>query len=114
MGLTLQTDYAVDAGDVTLTVIIGDGQLGSSLVRLGEKELATGDIDRLKIGKGSAIAGKELFVKTVVADVNDNTNHTSVRYELKGGAADQTFDLDASVDEEGGSVIYRATFDLKK
>ncbi len=114
MAVNLQTDYAVDSGDVSLTITIGDGQLGSSLVRLNDKELGIGEIDGLKVGKGSAVAGKELFIKTVVTDVNDKTDHTSVRYELKGGASDQTFDLDGSVDEEGGSVIYRATFNLIK
>jgi Icc-related predicted phosphoesterase len=113
MAAKLETDYVVAAGDISLSVIIGDGQLGSSLVRLGDEELAIGDVDRLKIGSGGAIAGKDLFIKTVVTDVNDNTDHTSVRYELKGGKADKVFDLEESADEEGGSVVYRATFTLK-
>ena len=114
MAVALNTEYEVGAGDVTLTVVIGEGQLGSSLVKVGEKQLTIGDVTKLKVGKGSAVAGKDLFIKTVVTDVNDKTDRTSVRYELKGGTVDKTFDLDATVDEEGGSVIYRATFALKK
>lgn len=113
MAVALQTDYQVGTGDVSLTITIGDGQIGSSLVRLGDKELASGEVKKQKIGAGSSLKGKTLFVKTVVADVNDQTNRTSVRYELKGGKVDRAFDLDASVEEEGGSVIYRATFELK-
>lgn len=114
MAVKLQTDYEVDTGDVTLTIIIGDGQIGTSLVRLDGKELAIGDVTELKLGKGSSLAGKELFIKTVVADVNDKTNNTSVSYQLKGGVSDREFHLDGSVNEEGGSVIYRAAFELKK
>src|SRR5437879_2658511 len=113
MGTTLVEDYAVAAGRVTLSVLVGDGQMGTSVVRLDQEQLAIGDITDLAIGRGPDIAGKQLFVKTVVTDVNDKTNHTSVRYELKGGKADKNFDLAESVDQEGGSIIYRATFALK-
>jgi hypothetical protein len=114
MAVALKTMYEVADAEVTVTVTIGEGQLGSSRVRVGDREVTVGDVSKVKIGKGSAIAGKELFIKTVVADVNDQTNRTSVSYELKGGKVDKTFDLDATVDEEGGSAIYRATFELKR
>jgi len=113
MAVVLHTEYEVGQGDLLLSVVIGEGQLGSSLVRLGERELAIGDVSRLKVGKGSTIAGKQLYIKTVVTDVNDQTDRTSVRYELQGGEVQKVIDLEASVDEEGGSVIYRARFDLK-
>ena len=105
MGTTLVEDYAVAAGRVTLSVLVGDGQMGTSVVRLDQEQLAIGDITDLAIGRGPDIAGKQLFVKTVVTDVNDKTNHTSVRYELQGGKADKNFDLAESVDQECGSII---------
>jgi len=110
---TLKTDYPVDTGAVVLTIKIGEGQLGTSVVRLGETQLDIGEIDVLEIGQGPDLAGQVLFIKTVVADVNDNTNHTSVSYELQGGKADKVFNLDGTADEEGGSVVYRASFSLK-
>ena len=51
-------------------------------------------------------------MKTVVTDVNDKTNRTSVTYELKGGVQPAEFSLEGTVAEEGDSIIYRASFDF--
>ncbi|HXF48795.1 MAG TPA: hypothetical protein VNL73_05150 [Verrucomicrobiae bacterium] len=112
MVIKLDTIYEVASGKVTLSVIIGEAQLGSSLVKLNDVELGIGQINNLSIGRGSDIAGKTLFIKTVVTDVNDKTNLTSVGYVFKGGKVDKRYDLNATVNEEGGSVIYRANFKL--
>ena len=110
---TLQTDYHVANGQVTLTIIIGDAQLGSSLVSLNGKELQRGDdIVDCPIGNGPDIKGKALKIDTVINDVNDATNHTSVTYQLKGGIQDSTYNLEGTVASEGDSLIYRATFNL--
>jgi hypothetical protein len=110
MAVTLDTTYHVGAGDIALTLSIGDGQLGSSRVLLGTKVLGQGDdITNLLIGKGPKLAGKSIDVKTVVSDVNDQTNHTSLTYSLRGGPAPADYQLSATVAEEGDSVIYRAT-----
>jgi hypothetical protein len=110
MAVTLDTTYAVGSGDITLTITIGDGQLGSSRVTLGKKVLAEGDeIATLPIGKGSILRDKAIQVKSVVSDVNDQTNHTSITYSLRGGPAAADYRLASTVAEEGDSVIYRAT-----
>ena len=113
MANELRKTYAVSQGPLKLTIIIGDAQLGSSRVVLGDKELARGEIKDLPIGDGSVIAGKTLFIKSVVTDVNDKTNHTSITYVLRGGKEDKEYVLSEDVGKEGGSMIYRATFDLR-
>lgn len=110
MAIRLETTYEVAAGVVSLTVTIGNAQMGASLVRLGAKEIGFGEVKDLVVGKGPAIRGKTLTVKTVVSDVNDKTNLTNVRYSLVGGKVPKDYDLEASVDGEGDSIIYRAYF----
>ncbi len=103
-------EYAVAEARVTLSIVYGDAQLGSSLVKLDDERLAKGsDITDLSIGDGPAIAGKKLRLKSVVTDVNDMTNHTSVTYVLKGGKEDREFSYDCTVQQEGDSAIYRGT-----
>lgn len=110
--VSMETDYKVATATVKLTVIVGDAQIGSSLVRLDAAELGRGDINGLTIGKGPQTRGKTLSIKSVVTDVNDATNHTSITYAISGGAADQMFSQMAMVDEEGDSVIYKASIHL--
>lgn len=113
MATELETDYFVGDGDIKIDVTIGQAQLGASLLRLGQKQLALGDVVNQLVGKGPGLKGKVLFVKTIVSDVNDKTNATSVRYRLRGGKSNQTFDLSATVENEGDSIIYRTWFNLK-
>jgi len=108
----LKTDYQVAKAHVRLTITIGDAQIGSSIVSLDGKELGRGEIDGLDVGAGPKVKGKLLFIKSVVSDVNDSTNHTSITYELSGGALDQAFRSASIVDIAGDSVIYRASFNL--
>ncbi len=110
MAVELDTSYQVAAGEVKLTITIGNAQLGDSIVKLENKVLGMGDIVNLVVGKGPAITGKALRVKSVVTDVSDKTNMTSIAYLLTGGAAPGTYDLNAEVAQEGDSIIYRAAF----
>ena len=56
---TLHTNYKVATSDITVTVVVGNGQLGNTLVAVGSEELANGpNITNLVIGKGSDVAGK--------------------------------------------------------
>lgn len=107
---SLVTDYQLGTADIVLTVTFPAGQVGGSVVRLGIRELAIGDVKRVKIGAGAALKGKVLFVKSVVTDVDGRGAPTSVHYQLLGGREDRSFDLDASVKKKGGSATYRATF----
>lgn len=109
----LETSYRVGHGDVHLSIVVGDGQIGGSAVRLDDKLIATGDIKKMRIGNGAEIANRKLVVKTIVSDENDSTNRTSVTYVLAGGPSEEHFKLAAVVDNDGDEITYRATFDLK-
>jgi hypothetical protein len=107
------TSYEIGDGEVRLTVRIGDRQIGASAVRIDGKEVTSGIIKECIIGRGDELNGKELFVKTVVTDVNDATNRTSVTYTLSGGLRTSTYAQHTTVAADGDTVIYRATFALQ-
>lgn len=112
--IDLKTDYNVKEQELTsLNIIIGDAQIGASIVYLDDEEMGRGIIQVLEIGIGSAIKGKKIKIKSVVSDVNDMTNQTSITYQLTGGILDQSFTSKSTVEENGDSVIYRAIFSLK-
>jgi hypothetical protein len=110
----LKHTYRVGAGEVTLRLIVGEGQVGTSLVRLGERDLASGAVAMVFVGTGPEVAGQQLSVATTVTDVQRFTNRTSVRYLLSGGPEDAAFEASADVDAEGGSIHYVARFDLTR
>lgn len=109
---TLTAAYPVATGPVTLRVMVGEGQLGSSLVTLGKTELASGAIAFLSLGSGALLRGKTLRVTTMVTDVQRMTNRTSVTYVLQGGPSDREYRLEQPVADQGDSVDYTATFRL--
>jgi hypothetical protein len=113
MAFSLETDYYVDKKDIVITITIGDAQLGASILKLNGKEITRGDdIKDFVIGKGEKIKNKSLLIKSIVTDVNDKTNHTSITYKFKGGKLDCEYYLDGTVASEGDSIIYRATFNF--
>jgi hypothetical protein len=102
-----ETEYRVADGDVHVTVRIGDGQFGTSVMMLADQTFGPGDVNDVVLGAGPDLSGLELRVKSIVTDINDMTNRTSIAYDLTGGEAPATHVLVATVDEEGGSVVYR-------
>ncbi|MCK4667952.1 hypothetical protein KAU33_14445 [Candidatus Dependentiae bacterium] len=109
--INLETEYKVeDEEQVSLSIVIGDAQIGSSIVFLDDNELGRREIENLNIGLGKDIKGQKIIIKSIVKDINDMTNYTSITYILKGGIFDQTFYSKGVVDENGDSIIYRATF----
>jgi len=110
---TFAVAYEVaDDQTLYLTVIIGDGQVGASVVKLETQILGTHDIEDLEIGEGSEIRSKRLYVKTMVTDINDLTNWTSVTYRLSGGMEDLERTEEIRVDNDGDAAFFRARFDL--
>ncbi|QDU66396.1 hypothetical protein [Engelhardtia mirabilis] len=109
----LEADYQLGAEPVLLTVTIGNGQFGTSLVRLNSAEKCRGDIGDLELGKPGSLKGKKVRVKSVVTDVRDETNRLTVTYKLAGGAQDQTFVSTGVVENDGDSMLFRAIFNLK-
>ncbi|MGH7503452.1 MAG: hypothetical protein ACREL7_17135 [Longimicrobiales bacterium] len=103
-----ETEYHVADGDVRITIRIGEGQFGTSVMTLEDRVFGPGDVNDVLLGPGSQLGGLVLQVKSIVTDINDMTDRTSIAYELEGGHVPATHVLVASVDEEGGSVIYRS------
>ncbi|MCW3466921.1 hypothetical protein [Chitinophaga nivalis] len=71
------TDLTViPASEVSLTITIGNAQIGASVVRsdANEQIIAKGDIRNLKLGKAEDIRGKTLKVTTNILDSNTLTN----------------------------------------
>jgi hypothetical protein len=111
MLIRLRDSYLTADGDVKLTVTIGEGQRGFVEVLLNGAVLGSGSgITDLTIGAGPIVAGTRLRVTSTVTDTNEMTNRTSVTYELEGGARPQSWVSDHTLDADGGSVDYDASF----
>ncbi|HEX8831079.1 MAG TPA: hypothetical protein VF705_07945 [Longimicrobium sp.] len=110
MPLTLEENIFVTAGQVALTVRIGEAQKGRSLLELDGQEFFRGLVRDHPIGDGADLVGRTLLVDSVVVDINPNTNRTSVRYELSNAGVIRTFDLQFAVDAPGDTVDYTAVF----
>lgn len=104
--------YQVSDGEVRLSIIIGDAQIGSSVVSLDSDEIGRGDISNLVVGSGPDIKNKALFTKSVVTDVNDASDWISITYHLEGGAQNQDYSSSDKVEAAGDSIIYRAKFNF--
>src|SRR5262249_17222727 len=78
--------------DVSLTVIIGQGQLGATEVFRDDVLLVKGGvvIGKLNLGKGSK-QKTPISVESVVNDVSGQTNKMSVRYTLENGESRKEF-----------------------
>src|SRR5689334_16684509 len=75
-----------DDSPVSLDVVIGDAQAGSTTIYLGNHLLANGPgVNKLTLGNRHALKNKRLVVSTIVLDVQPNTNRTSVSLSLAGG-----------------------------
>ena len=109
----LREEYQLDGQDVVLTVEIGYGQLGQSAVWFPVGNLIhKGDVEELTIDDSGLGQDQRIRVKTVVADVNDNTNQMQVRYRLSGGAEPGEWALDGEVRENGNGLAFYAEFTL--
>lgn len=106
--LKLNTTYPVSAKKVRLSIVIGDGNLGTTVVMLEEDILGIGTITDLELGKGSTLKGKALRTKTVVTDFNDKTQDLSVTYNMEGGEHPFSFTLNATTESVGASENFYA------
>ena len=106
----LNRTYTVRKAPVILRIVIGDGQFGSSVVRLDGQEIASGAIAMLLLGDGAGLRGSKATVATTVTDVQRGTNRTSVTFELSGGLTTDVHPVNADADRDGGSVLYVARF----
>ncbi len=110
---SLHTGYKLDPGVITITVLVGSGQRGNTLVAIGSQVLANGPIiNALEIGKGNELAGKTLTVISNVSQTNTSTQDAVVTYQLRGGAEDREHRLDDGFADGQVQIQFVATFDL--
>ena len=95
-----------DTDQLSLTVTIGNAQIGGNLVLLDGIQAGKGDITGLPLGNGSSLKGKTLKVITNVLDVNPNTNKVSITHIFTNGTPPDYVNND-SVDNDGD--IYSLT-----
>jgi hypothetical protein len=102
--------YQVIPGQqVTIEVTTGEGQAsGTALLLNGQAHPFIDGTGPQPIGAN--LVGSVLHARTVVRDINPQTNHTSVVYELRGGAADKQFPYGIEVSAEKGSAHYLIAF----
>ena len=77
----------------TLSVMIGEGQLGATFVFRGDDILVQGGIaiGQLNLGPGIALVGTKISVESLVNDVVSESNRMSVRYVVRNGASETVF-----------------------
>ena len=113
MATSIAKFYRVkDTSELDLKIEIGQVQKGITDISLGDKKLIenfVGDVSEKLPGKGEDLKGKTMFCHTMVIDVRDETNETSVTYKLTGGRTDFKETLQESV-EEHGTKHYVAVF----
>ena len=111
--VNLAFDYTVATGPVTLSIVIGDGQLGGSALSLDGTPIGPkGTITKQIIGDGPSLVAKKLSAKTLVAPVNPDTSFTSVTYALAGGAVHPPFTFSHQVQTPGDGVLYTTTINF--
>src|SRR5262245_25109777 len=93
------TRYVVGAGSISLGIVVGNGQLGASVVRLNDQPIAPGQDGKFVIGQGGDLIGKILTVSTVVTVTNPATRQVSVQYTLNGGQSDMTRTISGPVSD---------------
>jgi len=98
--------FANAAGDVLLTVTIGNAQIGGSIVinKSSGLQIAKGEISNLVIGSDATLKGKALIITTRILDVNPNTNGIVVTYFF-GNATPVTLSYNDTVDNDGDIFV---------
>jgi hypothetical protein len=99
-------------GDVTLTVVIGEAQIGGGVIKIDDKQVGVAPIENLPLGSGSELKGKKLLIKTIVSDENPQTNKTSVTYLFDQTGEKQSFVSSAEVEHDKDVIGYWAKFKL--
>ena len=96
-----------------MTVVVGNGHRGNTLVAVGSDVLANRpEITDLRIGRRSDLAGKTLTLLTTASYTNPSTQDAIVTYRLCGGASDQDYQLDDAFAPGETQIQFVATFDL--
>ena len=67
----------------------------------------------VNLGPARNLNEKIFTIYTEVWDVDPKSNQAEISYSAKGGEIDISYCMDFDVDQEGGVIIFTATFPLK-
>jgi len=108
--------YVTDgATQVTVTIVIGESQVGESDGRLAGKGTASLETDgdheiiTARANPGLNLKGMVLTCQTRVKDINPDSNRTSVTHTVEGGPEEQTNTF-PSIADTNGRVIYNISY----
>ncbi len=93
-------------GPITISVIIGDAQIGGGVVLLDSELLSRTPVENYSIGNYDEIKSKKCLFKTIVSDENPSTNRTSVTYLFKRNGEEISHTSEAEVAEEGDAIAH--------
>jgi hypothetical protein len=111
-GDTVEREYEVESGIVILNIIVGEGQVGTSVVWLDNQVIAKGDLGPVTLGPGAILTGRVLGIRTLALDINPMTNRTAVTYILTGGATELDVTLTQDAQQADSAMVYAARFSL--
>lgn len=110
----VEGSFGLGMGKVTLTIVVGEGQQGFSLVKVEDEHKGEGEeLREVELGTSEELRGKRLFIDTAVTVTNSLTTRTSVRYTLRQGARQQNYDGFKTLAALGDSVIYEGDIQFK-
>ncbi len=112
--LTDTNFYKVNpSGQIFMTVTIGDRQVGGTSATLNGAPVAVNPLGETPIGAPAQdLRNSILQVMTTVKDVNPDTNHTSVTHSFTGGASQESFLHEISVNLDKNNARYFITYVL--
>ena len=104
-------DYALPAiGEVSLSIVLGDGQKGSSSFKNFNGNYVIGAVSDVLLGNAENIKNKSLLISSLVSDVNPNTDLTSITYLINDAEA-KSYSEEA--ESPNDSVYYTTTINFK-
>ena len=95
----LLTIYPGDTGQAALTDIILEGA--------DPVKGIIGVIENYDLGTNNSLNGKYLDVYTIITDTSVDSDSTSFDFRLTGGVQLYKYYLEKTVQQQGGSVIYK-------
>ena len=104
---------------IILKIIIGYKQKAITTIDLDEKRVVDGlDESRfynsfeIGLGQGEDLQGKELFVSTIVHEIPDDTDKTSITLKLFEGAVEYEAVMRSTMTEKGNAIRYGMYLDF--
>ncbi len=93
-------------GSITISVIIGDAQIGGGVILLDNVKLSRTPVEGFLLGNYEEIKGEKYLFKTIVSDENPSTNRTSVTYMFQLNDEEVSHTSKAEVAQEGDAIAH--------